>query len=1579
MLQNVQRWLIWPTVVAYLSSAGLEETVMFQNMASAIVALSVRNEALSIELDVYVKQKLANFGYRKLTGDWPRTEASTGGWKSHIEGIRECWDDIVRYGYDTNDDVDDRFLYRVRTIHHHLYFVQFQTFLAHLPIWETVFCLAIFVNIHVLPSNYRFYRLMICKRFVIGCLEALVPELKHVQEQLEQIEPVLRTIVTNLQTTVDCRLLIEQMLEKLKTSNIKNKAYYQEKFSNAQGSRDDAEEMVKLFKKVDKPFYESTANELTAPHRQAEAIGKIKSTLPCVAHPQNVCNRMVAESRKQTPPEAIVAIIVAEETFHFDARSSTQALEAIRSCYTVMKQFYSLVKIHHHVSIVVHADPSNRVQFLACTKCSLTAIGEAINQTKNTPNMPDLRVDAALQRMFMVQFKQGSIWHRNTYMHELSLSRLRVDDEQELKLLRRLPQQMQVIGIMLELMLAAVAANIRHSFYRKLYQCATLDSLRALLIYVGESDVLREVENDWYEDVENHYQQAALLMDHLRTTPIGRMESTFADIERSFELQCSILQDLQEMVAIEKRFAYESVRSTCFASGNLSTIKKLLSWKLNAYDPRDTLDRICNTWDANVSELSHIARKCYPLLQLNPVAATTSLGKLQRALTVVDRYDYKLQTAQLVKRLGIDERSLDEPGWEALNQKLAPYYRDILLVKTKWSALKGFCQARKIPLNGALVDQLQKADETHLQTLFDDRCARLRTLLEQCGIRTEDELARSLLTIPSHAISAMEYIQAELCEMLLAVKYFGDNFPALKHSLPLIQGKSYRNYLAHDRLSYDLLTNSGVEKCVINAFVFAHTPVELFADRPPVPSIKLPSVGDAMLWIDRQHELRTAFQSGDVDVIQAKLNEGADITGKYYHHGSRLSDLAELVVRSSQAPHPTVVALLNRYFKTDFQRSYNSQQMASALVRRDFEAAYSKLCAEHELREEFLAWPYLPLEYAEALMRKNGWLCVLKVLFDYGNEPIALEVLKRLDRLFTTPTDRTVSVLNDLLQHAMLRDMIECRDVLLSKLSCCRLLPRTVELAIVVQWSELLNHPAAKAVLEDDNHLDDLLNAAVAVGNDQVVTFFLDRGQCKECYSAAVYFGNVTMLETLLEHYPVQDDDAFLSQLLHIAAVKQRWDCVRLLLEQDAGRADVVYHDSHEQESNVLLLLVQHGRVDLIRCIKRLDPAEFYSKAVNNPFAVASDYDTLSGEMIDAIRSLGFGYLDDPTVLHAAVGTGTRHPLWENVWRELANAPPNRPPVATAHCELLMTVLSRWKVIALLEKLYASETTLSCAVEADKPAEMVGRVLQAARDVRTLDGDGSVLCDIAIGNGGKIVRYGSGECEDTITDGCNAIMSKVAELHDASDAHWRWQDLPLYCGTSVVRCAVLGATQGNPASQQTTQLQISDLTDILRSLRTITDEAFGISRAVYATLPSDSHTLHIFRIDEWCCAYDLHPPESKIDLTSMVNARLPQGRTILYKAIKYSCNLNTIRLLVENGANPLLTDAFNASAISEAIACSDDPAITCYLMKQCRDKSLRNEGGCLLGEVTVEPGRATLLDLAMACDHREAVDILKRL
>uniref|UniRef100_A0A182UVV0 Uncharacterized protein n=1 Tax=Anopheles merus TaxID=30066 RepID=A0A182UVV0_ANOME len=461
--------------------------------------------------------------------------------------------------------------------------------------------------------------------------------------------------------------------------------------------------------------------------------------------------------------------------------------------------------------------PANVETFQDCLKRTVMTLGEMLKNTKSTPNMPNGRLKQAMGCMITRRFADIVISLRNSYARPFSLSQLLIDANLERRVYSSLPQQTVVIRMVMNLLFVVQMAEVRRSFYGMLMRCGSLDALRSLLIYTSKQDVFSTPIQTVFGQVTQYFAKAKGLLAELSENPVGNTVE-FSQLEDQFQVQCGIVDEVKAMLAAEKVLDYESLHQKCISCNDLPTIRRLLHSKINAYRPNAVLESIGNRWNGNGSSILRVPGMVVRLSGIDTELVCNELARIVDA-TREAKTSYKNHTSQLIEDLNISEEVDDVEGVEQLTELLAPYYENIFLLDKKWSVLRSFCKQRRLPWNETDAQRLRQRDEQQLQAMYDERHRKLQTILARPDFRQVDPVRRNII-VQEDMNATLEQLQLELCAILTAVGYFGTSFQRIKQGIPLIQGRNYRNLLAHDSLSYNMLSDSGDVKKTVNALVF---------------------------------------------------------------------------------------------------------------------------------------------------------------------------------------------------------------------------------------------------------------------------------------------------------------------------------------------------------------------------------------------------------------------------------------------------------------------------------------------------------------------------------------------------------------------------------------------------------------------------------------------------------------------------------------------------------------------------------------------------------------------------------------
>uniref|UniRef100_A0A182FKC9 Uncharacterized protein n=1 Tax=Anopheles albimanus TaxID=7167 RepID=A0A182FKC9_ANOAL len=436
----------------------------------------------------------------------------------------------------------------------------------------------------------------------------------------------------------------------------------------------------------------------------------------------------------------------------------------------------------------------------------------------------------------------------------------------------------------------------------------TIEALRSLVSYVGDHSILDAKQKTCHVQVKQYFQEIKNLFNELVNQPVGRTVP-FSLLQRQLNTKLQLVNKFEQYYQEDGNgFQLDDINKASMASNDLASVRGLLRWKLSMRWANELHASISSSWQTNHVESSTIDWMDHRLLRYNPSVMAGVLKCFSASLKSIEEFEYIHHTRELTKAIGVSE-SIDEEALQELNKRLKPYYDNIFFVDNKWKVLKMFCKARKLKWDEQGANRLIRSDRERLQKLFEDRRKDLQMILRKYRLTSEASLSERLHNLPTHVLSAMECCQLELCEMLVAVGYFGDSFNYVKHRIPMIQGTNYRNFLAHDSISYNLLTDSSTEKIVINAYVMANTEVQLFEKRdlPKHAEMLFPTVDNTHLWVEEQQRLKAACQNNDAKRMYKLIQKGRGALGDATLYC--VKPIVELLLPLTPEPHAAPVLL----------------------------------------------------------------------------------------------------------------------------------------------------------------------------------------------------------------------------------------------------------------------------------------------------------------------------------------------------------------------------------------------------------------------------------------------------------------------------------------------------------------------------------------------------------------------------------------------------------------------------------------------------------------------------------------------
>ncbi|KXJ71148.1 hypothetical protein RP20_CCG021372 [Aedes albopictus] len=575
----------------------------------------------------------------------------------------------------------------------------------------------------------------------------------------------------------------------------------------------------------------------------------------------------------------------------------SSVLKKLRKTYRRVKQMYSVFKIMSCVQIYREIKDGdfrrcNASVTVAAIKRFNQICGEAIKNTTDTPNiseklnklLPDVLTDS-----IMLNSK-----YRNLSSHGIPLSHLFVRDFDQIYYYQRLSDFIYITAVSFYAVCIYLLHDCTRYMYRMMRRCRSIDDLRSLVRYAGGNKI-RFLQEDMFRKVEKYL---ATIQNRLNeTNPDDLPDNQRADYEDLLDNCKSKVEVIERLRDSHRNNLMDTAEVMAFTNVSITALHRLLDSKLTDRSSGDFFDTMFADWKI-------LTTQSMDSLEFNAVIMQSYIHRyLELDHDSTEQWRYRERTRQILDQFTSDRdldsstrTTLEETLHQSLSKVRNGYYQNIFALDSKAQAI---IQSLKRSITGpktskdfksrnnqfkSKLDALHQQDEQELNAAFQKLILNLANSFKRNGCETIDKLISNHSSIPLKDRLAIEYWQLQVMEMLYSSGYFGDNFSLLTRSVPMIWGKSYRNYLAHDSLSYDLLTSSGMHKILINAFVLAFVceDLNIFTKSPKynLDGLAVPET-ESFKYLELQAELLENLKHCNIPEVGSCLTRRAEIGGRY--------------------------------------------------------------------------------------------------------------------------------------------------------------------------------------------------------------------------------------------------------------------------------------------------------------------------------------------------------------------------------------------------------------------------------------------------------------------------------------------------------------------------------------------------------------------------------------------------------------------------------------------------------------------------------------------------------------------------
>ncbi|XP_062548373.1 uncharacterized protein LOC134213377 isoform X2 [Armigeres subalbatus] len=768
----------------FLSYHKFNDEHTFNYISNALQEMYIKQIYISSELRTFLLHKLAQYGFNVLCSI-STVSKNPMDWIGSIQSIVR-YVDHLKYRSDRGDflGVDNEVLFYLRMVHNQLFFIKDkpiifikknhknEPYFERIPLKEMTTLLAIFLssfNLHetMTPGSesYTVYRMVLNKLTLMKYLEFIAGQLQH-----------FLSLFFNL---------VERLSNMIKDSGSSPKRK-QIQFDWSRICRND-------------------------------------NSLPKLS--DNIWNRIFSKkfsSLLTKNAETVVQSVLLSEPIEFDSTKRSKTSKQISKLYYRVKQLYSLNKIFQILQHISSYDDCKE-RTVAALKRFNQIFGESIKNTKNSQNLP-----SKLNRTLNYQLRDYILIVKKTRdvtCHDYPLVKKFLTLEEQYTFYARIEQkQVRMLTVTVAMLLICTYSEYWRCLFGSLYRCRSLHNFKSLIKFVGNQDIIESYQVQCLDVICKYHDDIQESLDAIMVDLFSSRElQSFERIKKNHGRRLGTIEKLREKIKDSFGFRFRDIQIAAFSTGN---VRHLLCINLLPKDDYNIREYIENTWVV-LDEDHKILSKKIELLEHNVNELKSTLFNLEINRESMQEYHSHQEVREIVSRLHkmlVDKNCHDKHILEnALNKKLdqKKYFNNIFLIKHKIKAIRDVFENTTSKQLDDEINEIEKKEISELENIFRSIQQSIRNVYTQYNCSTIELLMENIAQIPQKAVLAIEYCLLELCEILTSTNQFQDNFHTIKYDLQMICGRNFRNYLAHDSLSYDILTCSSRVKVLINGLVMA--------------------------------------------------------------------------------------------------------------------------------------------------------------------------------------------------------------------------------------------------------------------------------------------------------------------------------------------------------------------------------------------------------------------------------------------------------------------------------------------------------------------------------------------------------------------------------------------------------------------------------------------------------------------------------------------------------------------------------------------------------------------------------------
>ncbi|XP_001651757.2 uncharacterized protein LOC5567333 [Aedes aegypti] len=926
----------------YLEKRMLDVHTRVKVFRRVVEELGVKGVTITEKMKVFLEYQLVEYSYRFGARKGKDKEGDQEAEKrvelmlSYTKYLKE------NYSGDDLNDLDDRFVLRLRMICECCYFLEDierrreRKLYKHVPLSEITYLIGVFLAILEKHVGFEIYKLVINKNMIMSYLEAVCEELRMAtlgdrRRQNYQFQWTAQLLLDLIACIREERLLryvsrrkrrnralekiasvrdaseLCQIDQQLVMDEIRRKEFQTLKEGVLEDGKWCVAEFVDCLARCEREtiakIWHQRHPKLRLRRRQVQFVTSRKEL-------SKIKSRTTAELSKNKMK--LVEKEVSSREFQSLSRIQVSrrnriVFRRLRTTFDQIKQMYIVKKIAYYVenAIVIDMDDlANESLCVLAIKRVLHLISESISNCHQLPAFVRMLDNVLTHVLTSVKLSDKNKDLREFFSQKYSLAKYFSNKSIDMTHYKLMQDSLRSVYRFFLYVINIQLIEAYKTFLGTAYCLKNLAQIKSYAKYIGDHN-LHTLSHIKFDHVFYNEDETATIIYELKKMYIGMSNELklLSFIEKNIHFRFYHMQYHQTRLrvtlsnfavvyrALRANPCYDSVRQLLHSYLHQSYQKYDISKSISISDSTLALKELLRPYSSiggETEETLMVVKYLEQLQELMDPDRLFGINPVRRRKQATEPSGKYLQfTKKIVQDMKIQ---LNDEELGQLHDRLRKtYYENIFLLQNRYKVVQEFLRQRGVQVDTKMIAEHRERDEEMLQELFDSKVNDMIAVLEKFECYSVDGVLEAVGELPASVQIALEYSLLELLEILMSVNGLGvGNGGMLRGCAPVLSARNLRNYLAEDSLVMDLLVFSSTGTVYLNALVFKEFGFRLYGGGFQIQEAPMEVTSfedrcrERWKWFEMQEVLYDSVRKSDLTLLKENVRNGSDLRGKRF-------------------------------------------------------------------------------------------------------------------------------------------------------------------------------------------------------------------------------------------------------------------------------------------------------------------------------------------------------------------------------------------------------------------------------------------------------------------------------------------------------------------------------------------------------------------------------------------------------------------------------------------------------------------------------------------------------------------------